>query len=210
MKRRIKKFLKSIGLLKAKPRPGAAIDVDIRGLYQAILMRPPSAAEEAADRQAILSGRLSTTGLVTALLNTPDFGSAFSRHPRAATVLARTILSNLVGVTSEDAIHAYSTGLRGGLPLSDFVAEICSSPDFKARQLGLDAASQTGGKLPSTERLVRDLTDLVETMITARLIEGGMTIAAPPIGETGETPTSASQLVSMIRTLNMMGDTRPN
>lgn len=219
MKRRIKKFLRSIGVLKPKSQAtaGAGLaQVNIPNLYMAVLKRAPRPEEMARSQQALASGQMGVAELVSSLLDSDDYATGYARHAPAADTIARAVLGTLINVTDERSVQAYSTGLQGGLSLADFLAEICGSNEFQARwQVALDALAPapqaSAGLVPASDRLARELGQVAEGLIAARLIREGVPLGLPPpLDDADRPPVDTAQLLALIRTLDMMADARPS
>lgn len=230
MKKRIKRALRAIGLMKphqgSEPTKRHHLNLAqarsiATELHRVVLLRDPQIEER--DRYAglLASGELSVSGMVKALLESGEFGTVFSRQPSVASVLSMTVLGTLARVTDDAAVRAYASGLMGSLPVSDFLREICESPEFRstwgiggagpgafAGHAGhASAGSHASSRIPAV--LPGDLAAMIEEMIAARLIADGAIIGLPPIPAHDRPPVPAAKIVSLIRTLDMLADRPP-
>ncbi|ADL02586.1 DUF4214 domain-containing protein [Brevundimonas subvibrioides] len=222
LKKRIKRALRAIGLIK--PHQGAAIGkrglpnqaqarAIVTQLYQIVLKRDPGTAERDGYAVSLSSGELSTPQVVEALIGSGEFGSAFTRHANVAEALSAAVLGNLARVTDDTAIRAYAAGLMGSLPFTDFLREICESPDFRSTW-GVGSSSTGGARSASSRGLTSsatvtvpgDLGEMVEGLIAARMIGQGTVLGLPPIHGFERPPIPISHLTALIRTLDMLGD----
>ncbi|WP_269515453.1 DUF4214 domain-containing protein [Brevundimonas subvibrioides] len=222
LKKRIKRALRAIGLLKphqgATPgkrgRPNQMQAQSIVGqLYQVVLKRDPGTAERDGYARALASGELSVPQVVEALIGSGEFGSAFTRHANVAEALAAAVLGTLARVTDDAAILTYSSGLMGSMPLTDFLREICESPDFRSTW-GVGGAASGGARAVTSKGLASSATvtvpgglgEMVEGLIAARMIGQGTVLGLPPIRDFDRPPIPLGHLVALIRTLDMLGD----
>jgi hypothetical protein len=227
IKKRIRRALRAIGLLK--PYDPTAVSgpslptlsqarVTVNGLYQVILRRDPDVVECEKYAASLASGTTSVSAVVEALLGSVEFGTVFSRQAGVAQALATAVLVTLVRVTDEASIMAYTQGLIGELPVSEFLREICESPDFRqvwgtggaSHGMSSGSAIEAAGletRLSGTAYAVPgDIGQMVEGLIAARMIAEGAVLGLPPIHAFDQTPISNSQMISLIRTLDMLAD----
>lgn len=223
IKKRIKRMLRAMGLVKphgAATAPGKRVQLSqaqargvVTELYRVILKCEPDAEGREAFTAQLASGTLSQVDVVRALIESGDFGAAASRHETVAKALSAAVLSALIRNTDDAAIRAYASGLAGGMPVADFIREICGSEDFRSvwgagAAVGATGEDRTPGLLPAVAASTasREIGEMVEGLIAARLIGEGAMLGLPPINAIDRPPVSARQMMSLIRTLDMLAD----
>lgn len=221
LKKRLKRALRSWGLVgpvkpgvTRLPRGEARAVVD--DLYQSMLKRPASPDEREASIAGLVSGDLTISQLVQRLSASDEFGTTFIQNPAAARQVAAAVLSSLADVASETAVEAYATGLENGLPLPDFLQEICRSPEFMARWSDVQATAQQSShnegaaararSLRASSTVPGELGQMVENLIMARMAGEGATLALPPLDNQQLAPLPTQTLIGLVRTLDMMAD----
>lgn len=227
IRKRIKRVLRAIGLVK--PHNPAAVAgkrgqlnqaqarVVVTELYRAILKCEPAPQSRDIYATQLASGALSQVDVVRALMESGDFGTAASRHENVASNLSAAVLSTLLRNTDEAAITVYARGLAGGLPVADFIREICGSAEFRtvwgagapsgaSLVAPLDATTSGLLSTTATSAVSSEIGQMVEGLIAARMIGEGAVLGLPPVNAIDRPAVSARQMMSLIRTLDMLAD----
>jgi hypothetical protein len=220
--KRVRRVLRAVGLARrhnAPAAPGrrglpslAQARVVVTEIYRLVLKCEPDTHGRDTYSAHLAAGTMSQIDVVRALLESADFGTACTRHETVANALSAAVLGALTRSTDDAAIRAYAAGLEGGLPVADFVREICGSAEFRAA-LASGSLSTTSGIRRSSSpgangdtTAVSDVGPMVEELIAARLIGEGAVLGWPNLGGGDRAPMSARQLTSLIRTLDMLAD----
>jgi hypothetical protein len=222
--KRIRRLLRAVGLAKPHNAPAtpnrrnlpsqAQARVTVTELYRTILKCEPDAHGRDTYALHLATGSMSQIDVVRALIESADFGTACSRHDNVAATLAAAVLSTLTRTTDDAAIRAYVTGLTGGMSVADFIREICGSPEFRAAW-GAGAGSSVaatelrGAGLLSpgaASAAPGEIGQMIEGLIAARLIDEGAVLGLPPLNAVDRPTVSARQMMSLIRTLDMLAD----
>lgn len=221
LKKRIKRALRAIGLVKphqssagakqAPPSQAMARSI-VTELYQLVLKRDPNGQEQELYVRQLTSGKLSTVQVVRVLLESGEFGTAFSQHANVAATLSAVVLGHLARISDEAAVRAYAAGLMGAMPVANFISEICGSPEFHAAW-GIGQGSPSATPIPkaawspgAASTVPSEIGEMVEGLIAARMIGEGAVLGLPPINAFDRPPVSAGQMVSLIRTLDMLAE----
>lgn len=146
IKKRIKRALRAIGLVKphnsakAALKAGAAPDIVaarsiVRALYRAILRREADADGCEGFAGSIASGALSQVDVVRALIESPEFATAYARHPNVSNALSTALVDGVLQQHGGPAADHCAAGLAAGFPVGEMVKELCRSPEFRNMSL---------------------------------------------------------------------------
>lgn len=221
-RKRMRRVLRAVGIVPPHQRAArvehAVRDIplirsEVADLYALILKREAEATELDSHVAALASGRVTTVEVVRSLMESEEFGSASLRNANVATRLSTAVLGALAGISDENAVRAYATGLMGAMPVESFIREICAGEEFRAVW---NLASVEA--LPGETRIVYqpapataqsgsgEIGLMIENLVIARMIGEGAVLGMPPLDPANRTAPSTSQIMALIRTLDMMAD----
>lgn len=146
IKKRIKRALRAIGLVKphnstkAKLMAGGAPDLVaarsiVRALYRTILRREADAEGCEGFANSLASGAVSQVDVVRALMESPEFATAYARHPNVSNALSTALVDGLLQQHGGPAADSCKAGLAAGFPVGEMVKELCRSPEFRNMSL---------------------------------------------------------------------------